>query len=148
MVRIAPVLQTLLALGLLAMVGLNGCGREPDEVALRRAVAEMQAAIESGKVGAFVEHLSADFSGQNGSIDPRQLRALLVGQALRHEHIGVTLGPITVKLFDRRATLGLDVLATGGGWLPESGQSFHIESSWRQRDGDWQCFAAQWTERW
>jgi hypothetical protein len=144
----SPVLRKLFAFCLLAVVGLNGCSREPDEVVLRRAVAEMQAAIEGGKVGAFVDHLSADFSGQNGSVDQRQLRALLVGQALRHEHIGVTLGPITVKLFDRRATLSLEVLATGGAWLPESGQSFHIESSWRQVDGAWQCFAAQWTERW
>ncbi len=136
-----------LLIALLVATVLAGCRAEPDEDALRRVLSEMEAAIESGKSGDFIDRLSSDFSGQDG-MDARQLRATLLALSMRHEKLGVTLGPITVKLFGERATVAVEVLATGGSWMPQTGQMFNIESSWKRVDGDWVCFAASWKARW
>lgn len=122
----------------------GGCARAPDEQKLRDTIAAMESALESGEAGGFMEHVADDFSGQQAGVDQRQLRALLVAQTLRHEHISVLPGPLEVKLFKDRATVKLRVLAAGGGWLPESGRQFDIESHWRIEDGGWVCFRADW----
>lgn len=126
---------------------LSACTRELDEQALRRSLAEMESAVESGRPADFLAHVSADFSGQDGGVDHGQLRALLLGYRLRYRDIGLALGPATVKLFGDRASVELDMLASGGQGLPETGQVISIQSHWRRDDGEWRCFAASWSGR-
>lgn len=121
-----------------------GCARAPDEQKLRDTIAAMESSLETGEPGGFIEHVSADFSGQGNGIDQHQLRSLLLAQTLRHERISVLPGPLDVKMFKDRATVKLRVLATGGGWLPESGRQIDIESHWRIENGEWICFRADW----
>lgn len=123
---------------------LAACARTPDEQRLRDAVAAMEAAIESGEAGAFVDHVAEDFSGQGGQMDLRQLRAVLVAQTLRHQNISVLLGPLDIKLFGDRATVKVNLVATGGQWLPKAGRQIDLESHWRFEDGEWLCFRADW----
>ncbi len=132
---------------LICLLALGGCSAEPDEAALRRVLSEMEEAIESGNSGDFIDRLSSDFAGQDG-MDSRQLRTTLLALSMRHEKLGVTLGPVAVKLFGDRATVAVEVLATGGSWMPQTGQMFDIESSWKRVDGEWVCFAASWKARW
>lgn len=120
------------------------CSRPSEEQRLRDTIAAMEVAIESGATGDFIEHVSPEFTGQGSGIDQRQLRAILLGQSLRHENISVLLGPLDVKMFDRRATVKLRVLATGGSWFPETGRQIDIESHWQLDDGEWVCFRAEW----
>lgn len=125
-------------------LAIAACSTEPDDAALRRILNEMESAIESGDVGAFMQPLDPEFTAQSGAMDARQLRATLLALRLRHENLSVNPGPAAVQLFDDRATIRLKVLATGGAWLPETGQLFEIESHWRRVDGDWLCFSANW----
>lgn len=127
---------------------ISACATEPDEAALRRALDEMETALESGKTGDFVDYVTEDFSANSATLDARQLRATLVGLALRHEKIGITVSSVEITLFGDRATIKVQVLATGGSWMPQTGQVLDIESSWRRVDGDWKCFAASWTGKW
>jgi hypothetical protein len=138
-------LRLLLVLALLPM--FTGCAREPDEEALRRIVTEMRAALEAGDNEAFLAQVTDDFSGQAGSVDAASLRRALAALKIRHERIRATTTRFDVKLFGDRATIDLLVLATGGGWFPETGQALEIHSSWRREDGDWKCFAAEWKEK-
>ena len=131
-----------LTLGLLLV--LLSCSRPTAEQRLRDTIAAMETAMESGKPGEFIDHVSDDFTGQGSAIDQRQLRGILVGQSLRHENISALLGPLDIKMFDQRATVNVRVLATGGGWLPESGRQIDIESHWRIESGEWVCFRADW----
>ena len=105
---------------MIGLIVLSACSRAPDEQRLRDTVAAMETAIEAGEPGDFIDHVAEDFSGQGGSMDQRQLRAMLVAQTLRHQNISVLLGPLDVKLYGERATVKLRVVATGGQWLPES----------------------------
>lgn len=120
------------------------CSRPSEEQRLRDTIAAMEVAIEAGESGDFIEHVSAEFTGQGSGIDQRQLRAILLGQSLRHENISVLLGPLDVKMFESRATVKVRVLATGGSWFPETGRQIDIESDWQLDAGEWVCFRAEW----
>lgn len=133
---------------LMIALAVVGCAREPDAEALLRSMSEMEAALEAGETNDFLDRFSADFSGQGAELNRQQLRATLVGLKFRHENIGVTAGAPEIKLFGDRATVRVQVLATGGSWMPETGQMLEIESSWRREDGEWKCFAASWQGKW
>lgn len=120
------------------------CSRPSEEQRLRDTIAAMEVAIEAGETGDFIEHVSPEFIGQGSGIDQRQLRAILLSQSLRHERISVLLGPLDVQMFERRATVKVRVLATGGSWFPETGRQIDIESHWQLDDGEWVCFRAEW----
>jgi hypothetical protein len=125
-----------------------GCARGSDEKALREAMEQMEIALEAGETGDFLDYVTEDFSGNSAELNAAQLRGTLVGLKLRHEKLGVTLGPAAIKLFGDRATINVQILATGGTWMPETGQILDIESSWRREGGDWKCFAARWSGKW
>lgn len=122
----------------------GACSRAPEEQRLREAVAAMEAAMEAGRPGDFTDRVADDFSGQGGQMDLRQLRAVLVAQTLRHQNISVLLGPLDIRMFGDRATVKVNLVATGGQWLPETGRQIELESHWRLEGGEWLCFRADW----
>jgi hypothetical protein len=122
----------------------GACSRAPEEQRLREAVAAMEAAMEAGRPGDFTDRVADDFSGQGGQMDLRQLRAVLVAQTLRHQNISVLLGPLDIKRYGDRATVKVNLVATGGQWLPETGRQIELESHWRLEGGEWLCFRADW----
>jgi hypothetical protein len=92
-------------------------------------------------------HLSEDFSGQNGSLNRDQVRALLIMQLNRYQRLQGQLFPIqVVETGADAASASFRALVTGGpGWIPESGQVFQFETHWRRVDGEWLLHAADWT---
>lgn len=134
---------------MLIALAAPGCTRAPAEQRLRETIAAMEQAVEAGDVADFLEHVSADFSGNGGQYDRRQMHALLRALTLRHRDIGVALGPLDVALHgEDRATVKVDAVATGGsgGLLPDTGRHFAIESGWREENGEWRCISATWDE--
>lgn len=107
---------------------------------------QMQAALEAGRPADFMEHVSEDFTGAQGSVDRAALHNLLRGQVLGNAKIGISLGPVDVELRDDRATVRVIATFTGGNgrWLPERGSIYRITSGWRREDGGWMCVNAQW----
>ena len=131
-----------------ATVGLIwGCHRTPDEQQIRTQLDRLQAAVEKRSAGDFVALVTHDFAG-SGGIDRETLRRTLAGLLLGSDGVHVTwLGPATVEIqAGERATVTADVLATGGRWLPASGERFRIVSGWRRADGEWRCYSARWND--
>jgi len=67
---------------------------------------------------------------------------------LRHKTVSAKLGPVSVELRGSTDAIArFSVLATGssGGFLPESGQVYQVESGWRLVDGEWKLLNASWT---
>ena len=123
---------------------LSACSRAPDEQRLRDTIAAMADAVESKDAGGFIAHVSDDFDGDHGSFDRQSLRGFLAAQMMRKQSLGVTLGPLDVKVQGDRATVRVDALVTGGeGLLPDSGEHLDIESGWRLVDGEWVCYVAE-----
>lgn len=123
---------------------LAACAGDTPEQRLRDTIAAMEEAVESKDPGGFVEHVSDDFDGDHGRFDRQSLRAFLTAQMMRKQAVGVTLGPLDVKVQGDRATVRVDALVTGGeGLLPDSGEHLDIESGWKLVDGEWICYVAE-----
>lgn len=133
-----------LALAVVFVVA-GGCSRPPTEQALRDRIDEMQQAIERGEVSGFIEGVDEEFVGVGG-LDRDGLRNLVRVQVLRNARIGATMGPLSVEVRDGIATVGFDVVLTGGpgSLIPERAQVYRVQSQWRFRDGDWQVVVADW----
>ena len=109
-------------------------------------ILEIENSIEAGERRAFLDHVSDDFSGQNGSMNRDQLRGYVVLQMNRYRRLKGQLFPIDVEdRGDGRAAAWFRALVTGGaGWIPENGQMFEFETHWRLDDGEWLLTAANW----
>jgi hypothetical protein len=134
-----------LAVGLLLLMALAGCARAPAEQRLLEAMEALQSAIEAREVSSAVDYLAEDFTA-TGGLDREGARNLMRVMVLRHQRLGLSLGPIEVAMFDQRATLRFTAVATGGqgSLLPESARVWQVETAWREEDGDWRMISAQW----
>lgn len=131
--------------GLMVLLVLSACTRAPDEQRLRDAMASLQAAIEAREVAAAMDVVAEDFIG-TGGLDRAGARNLLRLMVLRHQTLGLSLGPVEVELFDGRATVRFTAVATGGqgALLPESARIWQVETAWRMDGGDWRLLSAHW----
>lgn len=127
------------------VMGLGGCHRTPDEVAVKQAVAAAEAAAEQVDASGFGDQLAEDFTGNDGDVDRRQLVNLLRVARLRNESIHVLMGPVTVEARGDRYLAHFTVTLTSGGrLLPAQMGVYEVESAWRREGGDWICYSATW----
>ncbi|AKC87866.1 nuclear transport factor 2 family protein [Pseudoxanthomonas suwonensis] len=140
--KVRYVAGCLLALLLL----LGGCSRTPPEQRLREQLASMQEALEQRQASAFMDGVAADFAG-DGGMDRAALQQIVRAQVLANARIGLTLGPAEIEVRGERATVRFSAVATGGGgrFLPDRAQAWDVTSGWRDEDGQWRLYYAEWT---
>ncbi len=144
MIRSRKTACLLTAFALLALT-LSACRRTPDEVQVRAAIASIAKAAEVGAAGDVVAPLSDDFDGNAGELDRRALSGMVRLLALRGEHIGVTMGPVSIEHRGERMVATFTVTLTSGGkLLPDELGIYQVESAWRNEDGNWRCYTASW----
>lgn len=133
-----------LVLALACALALTNCSRSSPEEKLRATIKEMQAAAEAREPRAFIDHVSKDFVGSPGNLDREGLRNVLRAVLVGQRRVGVTLGPIDVKLYgtDRARAMNQAFVTGSGGALDSDALS--ITSDWRIEDGEWRCIAASW----
>jgi len=122
------------------------CSRPSPEQAVRHQLDAMQAAIDARDAGAVDDLIADDFVGNDG-LDKHGARQLATGVFLRYRDVSAKLGPATVEFRgERDAVVRFSVLATGGsgGFLPDSGQVYEVETGWRLVDGEWKLLNASW----
>jgi hypothetical protein len=137
----------LLPLALVLLGILSACGKPLTvEQQIIATIREMEARIEAGERRPFMQHIAEDFSGQGGSLDREQLRALMIMQLNRYQRLQGQLFPIRVEdTGDDTASAHFRALVTGGpNWIPESGQVFEFDTRWRKDGSDWLLTAAEW----
>lgn len=131
------------------LCAVAGCTRGDPEQALRQRIAELQSALESREVSAVQQFLADDFVGNDG-IDRRQARAMAAMLSARYRSVGVTFGPLDVKMQPpANATIAFGAFTTGSGegLLPQRMQAYDVETAWRESGGDWVLYHARWTPR-
>ena len=134
----------LIVLTLFALA-LSACRRTPDEEQVRAAIAAIAQAAEAGSAGDVGAPLSEDFDGNAGQLDRRGLTGTVRLLALRGEHIGVTMGPVSIEPRGERMVAPFTVrLTSGGRLLPDQLGLYQVESAWRKEDGEWRCYMASW----
>ncbi|SHM11814.1 hypothetical protein [Rhodanobacter sp. OK091] len=135
-------LLTVFALWALA---LSGCRHMPDEQQVRESIAAVAQAAEAGAASDVSTPLSNDFDGNAGELDRRELTNMVRLLALRGEHIGVTMGPVSIEHRGERMVATFTVTLTSGGkLLPDQLGLYEVESAWRKDDGKWRCYTASW----
>lgn len=144
MIRSRKTAGLLLVLALCVM-SLPSCRHMPDEAQVRAAIAAVAQAAEANAASDVVAPLSDDFDGNAGELDRRSLANMVRLIALRGEHIGVTMGPVTIEHRGERmvATFTL-TLSSGSHLLPDQMGLYRVESAWRKEDGTWRCYTASW----
>ena len=124
---------------------LAACRATPPEEALRSAVAQLEAGMEARDADALGDVLADDFAGPDG-MDRRAALRMARLTFLRQRDVGVALGPLEVTLLEDHATVRFTAALTGGsgGWLPDSGSLYRVETGWRREGGDWLMTSARW----
>jgi hypothetical protein len=137
-----------------AVLILCACSRTPDEQRIREAIIVMQKALEAHQPKEFLAYVDADFVGtsHNGNdedFDRSGLANLLRVEVLRNDRVGVTLGPIDVEMQGERAMAHVVATLTGssGGFVPEHGAIYSINSGWKKVGGNWRCYNASWEQK-
>lgn len=128
------------------LVVLTGCSTPPPEEALRAQVSRLELAIEAREPGAVADLLADDFAGPEG-MDRSAARRLAQLSFMRHRDVGLALGPLDIALQGSdHATVRFTAALTGGsgGWLPERGRLYRVETGWRRDGGDWSMTSATW----
>lgn len=130
---------------MLFAVVLSACHRTPDEEQVRAAIVAVAQAAEAGSASGVRAPLSEDFDGNAGTLDRRGLTNMVRLFALRGEHIGVTMGPVSIEHRGERMVATFTVTLTSGGrLLPDQLGLYQVESAWRDEDGTWRCYTASW----
>jgi hypothetical protein len=130
-----------------SMVLLPACSSDLSmEQQVIATIRNMEAHIEAGERGDFMDFVAEDFYGQDGEFNHDQLNAMLLYQLRRHKRVHAQLMPVTVQPAGvDEAEARFQLLLTGGeGWLPETGQLYEVVSIWQERDGEWHLRSAQW----
>jgi len=124
---------------------LAACSRPADEQALRDTISAMQAAAEAREASALVDYVADNFAGEHG-LDRESLRRLLVVQFMRNQRVGVSLGPIRMRIEGSRAEAEFNALLTGfqEGLLPARADGYRIVTGWRVEGGRWVLERASW----
>jgi hypothetical protein len=132
-------------LGLACIAVLAACARQPDEEAIRATIVTIAEAAEARDGTDILEHVSADFTGNDGEFDRRKLADLLRMQLIAGS-LGVHLGQVDVELSGARATARFDATLTDGSgrWIAERSAGFRFVTGWRREDGAWRCYNASW----
>jgi len=129
----------------LVFVACAGCRHTPDETRVREAIASAEQAAEQADAGGVVEPLSEDFDGNGGRLARKDLANLVRLARLRGEHVGVTLGPITVERRGERLVADFTVTLTQGSrLLPDAAGVYQVETAWRKESDEWRCYSATW----
>jgi ketosteroid isomerase-like protein len=138
-----------IAIVLLMAILLAGCSRTPEEQRIRNAITAMQKAVQAHQPRDFMTYVSADFAGEDGTVDREGLANILRIQVLRNDEVGVILGPIDIQMQGSRATVHVTATVTGGsgGLLPEHGAIYAITSGWKKDGSDWRCYNASWEQK-
>jgi hypothetical protein len=128
---------------LLAFSALAGCADEGPEARLLAVVEQMEAAVEARRPVDFIAHVDESFTNRDG-LDRQSLRGVLASQVMGNQQVEVILGSPEIVLHGDRATLTVDATLIGGRYLPERGERLRITSGWRDVDGEWVCYTADW----
>ncbi len=126
--------------------GVAGCGTPPPpaEETITTEIQAMRQAIVDGDTGPLRTRLHNQFKLQerNTTHDRKAAERLITGLLYYYTNISITLtniqvNPDPVRDDKASATFNALVFAGRGGFLPETGQLFRIESTWELDGNDW-----------
>lgn len=136
-----------LIFALMTCLLLSACDDEPTvEQQVIAAILEMEEHVENAHRGEFMDMITGDFTAQDGTLGRTEFRQFMFLQWNQNQRLYAQLFPIKVyELAFGGATANFRALITGGsGFLPERGELYEIETTWKNVDGRWLMASANW----
>lgn len=135
-----------LAVGAVIVLGMSACRHRSDEAQVRAAIDAAAQAAQAGSASDLGVPINEEFDGNAGELDRRSLTSMVRLLSLRGEHVGVTMGPVSIEHRGERMVANFTVTLTSGSGrlLPDQLGVYQVESAWRNEDGTWRCYTAKW----
>ncbi len=133
-----------LATGLLA-----ACHQAPAEQQVRQAIDAAVTAARTNDASGVLAVVSDNFTGNDGDLDRRGLQRLLALRALRQDHTGALVGPMSFEHRGNRIIAKFNLVLTGGksgDLLPAHSAIYSMTTAWRHEGSHWRCYNATWTD--
>lgn len=132
---------------LLALAGVAGCTRDSPEVALEKALSQLQENLEGKRSSAVLDQLHSQFTAQ-GQYDRDWARRTMALLFLRHKNVQVIAlskqSQIDPVYRDKGQTRGVVMLAGAQGLLPDSARHYKLSLEWWLEEGEWQLARLEW----
>lgn len=129
---------------LLLSLVLSGCNDSADIEKIRNNVQVMRQAIQDHDRHAFMKHIAPRYRGQDHGNRP-SLENFLIKQLNKNKNIYIYLADIDIEIKDNIAKVILFAGTAGGpDQIPERGQLYKVQTTWRQYSGHWQVTNARW----
>ncbi|MDH4163051.1 MAG: hypothetical protein OEW15_10235 [Nitrospirota bacterium] len=129
---------------------LSGCTRETEEGKIKKVISSIQAAAESKRILAVLEHLSKDYRDPQGN-DYEGIKGLLSFYFFKHQAVHVYIPAIDIAVTGYTATAAFDAVLTGrpadgsgGTIIPESLGVYRFDVSLKREGDQWKVLSAKW----
>lgn len=140
-------LRTLGLVGLLALAALTGCSRDTPQVALERAVTQLQENLEAKATAEVLDQLHPEFSAQQ-QFDRDWAKRTMTLLFLRHKNVQViALGEqsrVDPTYKNKGHTKAQVTLAGAEGLIPDSARSYSVQLEWWLEGQEWKLARLNW----
>jgi ketosteroid isomerase-like protein len=129
---------------------LSACHRGSDEDQVRQAIASAATAARNNDADGVLDHVSDDFTGNDGYLDRHGLKQMLALRAFRQDSTGVLVGPVSVERRGDRLIATFTLTLTGGkpgSLLPDQADVFAMSTAWKREGREWRCYSATWKRK-
>ena len=123
---------------------LTSCSDSEDKNTISNNIQSMREAIQNHDIHAFMKHVGSRYRGQ--SHGNRQSMERFVIQKLKaNKKIYIYIADTDIEITDNIAKV-IFYAGTAGGpdQIPERGQLFKVQTTWRENKGHWQLTNAKW----
>lgn len=126
---------------------LGGCRDDDPQVALEKAVQQLQDNLEHKRSNAVLEQLHEQFSAQQ-QFDREWAKRTMLMLFMRHQNVRVlalSQNSYLDPTYRERGHSELQVALTGAeGLLPDSASHYRVKLEWWLEDGQWQLARLNW----
>ena len=124
--------------------GLISCAKMSDENELKQRIDELVQAIEAHDENKISSFLTTDFMAGNKS-NKQNFNLFIRYHLQRNRNISIVRANEKINIHGEKADVTADVLLTGsGGWLPQRGKKYHVESRWIKEKDTWLIQRLRW----
>lgn len=123
---------------------LTGCGDSADEKTISGNIQSMREAIQNHDKNSFMKHVAPRYRGQAHGNRPT-LERFVIQQLKNNKNIYIYMADISIDITDNIAKV-IFYAGTAGGpdQVPERGQLFKVQTTWKENGGYWQLTHAKW----
>jgi len=123
---------------------LMSCGDSEDKKTISSNIQNMREAIQNHNKNDFMKYVAPRYSGQSHG-NRASLERFVINQLKSNKNIYIYIADTSIEISDGIANVVFYAGTAGGpDQVPERGQLFKVQTTWRAYGGHWQLTNARW----